>query len=1031
MPGHSIPDALCAQARPVPVSPGCAVRESLPPDRPAQTSGTVQTSADAASAVTVYRPSPSLPIIVSICIAEYRGFRLSHLAYQRYYWDREDQHPTPQGYCVKPWFRRLRHDENAMRVALTNVTAALGAAVLIFFALIADTPGAIRVQAGVIGVMFGVSIALNQAGHSRSGRGLYLFALCATVFGLSTVLGHDSGAPMLYPVVILAAYVLFDTRHRSLSHWLTALVVCLTLADILFQLRPPDAWLNGWNPGNNLRWIIVPIAVLSSGVLIHLLIRQVETSQRELMRNREKLEAIITTMNDIVFEVDEDLGLLNIWTSDDSKLPYPRSLYESMHPRDLLPESLYDLFRQHAYKAESTGEHVQFGYTSPTNGHYYEVDIIPLRSASGSRRYSVALRDRSHERARAQRMRINDEIIRKSWTAVLFADASGIITYANDAAHQLYAVEDNDTLTGTELARWLGPEDTRKALDDLRVSGTYQAELEQTRANGSVFSAWVSASSIRDEDSGLLGHAFFLRDNTQEKMDRTRVVVSERRFRSMTEHTPGVVYEVQCTRDLSNWWFSFVSSQATRILGVDPQELVEDKSLLLRRMHPEDRENVIHELRRVAEANSPWRQEFRLRVGDEERWIRGNSTPINWDGDTLVYQGLLMDITGEKRYRAMLLEKKSQAEAISRIKSEFLSTMSHEIRTPLNAIIGLSHLLLEENPREDQVENLNTLAFSAQNLLSLINDILDYSRIEAGRIELERIPFDLRTLVDSLVKAHLPIAREKGLRLRARIPDTLATRRLGDPTRLTQILNNLLSNAIKFTQEGSVELRIREDEGMTIHFSVTDTGCGIPADKQARIFERFTQADESITRAFGGTGLGLAITRGLVDLFGGHLTLESEEDVGSTFAFEVNLPEAGDADQTGTEPALTNQHLLDGQSILLVDDNQVNLLVARKLLTRWGAEVHTAANGMDAIEACRQRRFDIILMDLQMPLMDGFEATTELHEKKLVDGAYIIALTAATTEDVRERALKAGMDDVLAKPINPRELAARLHPLVS
>ena len=942
--------------------------------------------------------------------------------------DREPIHVTTQTAMTGP--------EEGLRVTATNLAAGALLCLLIVLALLPATPNPLRGLLVVLALFMGAAIGLNVAGQTRSGRGLFLLTSFFCVFGLSTVLGPESGVMLWYPVVMLAAYTAFDEQHRSLSHWLVGLALTLATADILLEVHLPDTWLEGVSPPDSLRWLLVPGAVLTGALLIHALMKQVEQSRRALVRSHEKLEAIITTMNDVVFEVDEKLNVLNIWTADERALPYPRSLYESIPPRELLPAALYSLFEHHARQARETGRSVTFEYLSPTNGRFYEASIIPLRSADGGLRYSVALRDRTRERQRSQRMHINDEIIRKSWTAVLFVDPEGIIRYANDAAHQLYHMNQHDTLTGRNLSECMGENAAGRLLAALRSRSSHEGELEQARPDGSTFSAWIAGSAITDEHEGLLGYSLFVRDNSQEKEARTQLLISEQRFRSMTEHAPGVVFEAQAFRSLDDWMFTFMSPQLESSLGLSVQAVLDDKNVLLERIPEPDRQPVLNALRDAARGLRGWRQEFRLRVGPgDERWIRGISTPIRWDHSSVVFHGILMDITGEKRYREMLLEKKAQAEAISRIKSDFLSTMSHEIRTPLNAIIGLAHLLLEESPREDQVDNLRTLAFSAQSLLSLINDILDYSKIEAGKIELEQTVFSLQTLVDSLMKAHTPHAREKGIHLRSKLDERLPAHFRGDPTRLSQILNNLLSNAIKFTHDGWVELRIETAPPLpgagtnltTLCLSVTDTGSGIPADKLDHIFERFTQADESITRAYGGTGLGLAITKGLVDVFGGRIEVDSEPGIGSTFRVLLPLePVSAEAVSDALPPA-TRTDLLRGKSVLLVDDNRVNVMVGTKLLKRWGARVTTALNGLEAIEVCRHQHFDLILMDLQMPLMDGFEASRILQEEGLLNGARIIALTAATTDEVRQEAAESGIHIILAKPINPDQLAVSLQ----
>lgn len=359
-------------------------------------------------------------------------------------------------------------------------------------------------------------------------------------------------------------------------------------------------------------------------------------------------------------------------------------------------------------------------------------------------------------------------------------------------------------------------------------------------------------------------------------------------------------------------------------------------------------------------------------------------------------------------------------------KSEFLSTMSHEIRTPLNAVIGMTHLLLRQDPREDQKEDLGVLLFSANNLLSIVNNILDYNKIEEGKIGFEHIPMDLRTIAQNIIAGLKNTAQEKGIDLIADIDPRLDKKLLGDPTRTSQVINNLVHNAVKFTREGSVRLSIAIDafleDTVTITVSVQDTGIGIAPDKQSMIFDRFTQADSSTSRSYGGTGLGLAITRRILELQGVKLQLTSEPGKGSCFYFTQVFAFSR---ETGNE-ALSMPHpsgqdpRLQGLTLLLVEDNPLNVLVAQTMLENYGAIVEVATNGQEALDKLDTSRHRLILMDLHMPVMDGYEATVLLRQRGVT--LPIIALTASTPKEVESEAYAAGLNDVIVKPFNPDDL---------
>ena len=366
------------------------------------------------------------------------------------------------------------------------------------------------------------------------------------------------------------------------------------------------------------------------------------------------------------------------------------------------------------------------------------------------------------------------------------------------------------------------------------------------------------------------------------------------------------------------------------------------------------------------------------------------------------------------------------AEQGLRTKSEFLSTMSHEIRTPLNAVIGMTHLLLRNDPRTDQKEDLGVLLFSANNLLSIVNNILDYNKIEEGKIGFEAIPMDLPAIARNIVASLKNAADEKGIRLLVDIDGSLDKKVVGDPTRTSQVINNLVQNAIKFTKEGSVRLSIVIDsltqESVTLAVSVQDTGIGIAPEKQGMIFDRFTQADSSTSRSYGGTGLGLAITKKILELQGVILQLKSEPDKGSEFYFTQTFPLSNEAigDDQDLFPVAGGELLLKGIHLLLVEDNPLNVLVAQTMLENNGAVVDVAVNGKEALERLDPGRHRLILMDLHMPVMDGYEATILLRRRG--ETLPIIALTASTPKEVESEAFAAGLNDVVVKPFSPDEL---------
>jgi signal transduction histidine kinase/CheY-like chemotaxis protein len=372
----------------------------------------------------------------------------------------------------------------------------------------------------------------------------------------------------------------------------------------------------------------------------------------------------------------------------------------------------------------------------------------------------------------------------------------------------------------------------------------------------------------------------------------------------------------------------------------------------------------------------------------------------------------------------------ARAEDATRAKSEFLALMSHEIRTPMNGILGMAQLLELSELDATQRAWLDTIRGSGDCLLVLINDILDFSKIEAGKLELEHRAFDLRRELASIVELYRPLVEAKSLDFDVVLDPSIPAVVLGDSARVRQVVSNLLSNALKFTHKGSIGLassvlRPHGQDGLLLQLTIEDTGIGIPPDRLSRLFKVFTQVDTSTTRLYGGTGLGLVICERLCSAMGGRVHVASKPGHGTQFRVEVVV---GRCDTRASEVVLPSapRSVSPALQVLVVDDNAVNRTLARGLLSKCGIDADLAVNGREAVEAVRARAYDLVFMDMQMPEMDGIEATQAIRQLDVPFQPYIVALTANAFESDRARCLQAGMDDFLAKPFRLEDLRARL-----
>lgn len=661
------------------------------------------------------------------------------------------------------------------------------------------------------------------------------------------------------------------------------------------------------------------------------------------------------------------------------------------------------------------------------------------RDITERKRVEAALRE-SEEKFRAMADAAQD--------AIVMLDREGNVSFWNRAAETVFGYA-ADEILGHNVHKLLAPPEFASrheaAFALFRADGQGAAigqtlELPALRKDGQTIPIELSLSAVKmGDDWRAIGIArdIAARKRAEAELERHRHGLEERviertaelaaKTAQLAETEERLRYAMEATSDgLWDWRLdtgvTYCNAAYFRMLGHDPADFADDvSSRWLGLLHPEDREAAHAALLRNVAALGHYEMEFRMRARDGSyRWILSRGRVVERDaaGMPLRVVGTHIDITERKRRETELAEAKRRAETADRAKSAFLANMSHEIRTPLNAIVGFAHLLNRELSDPAHAAPARKISEAASRLLGIVEDILDISQLETGKLSLEYAEFDLGFLLTRALNAIAAKARERGLELAYDPASTPGGRFVGDACRLGQILSNFLDNAAKFTPKGKISLRAKTLEETAdahwIRFEVADTGIGIAPADRSRLFEAFAQIDDSSTRKYDGAGLGLAVSRRLAQLMGGRVGMESRPGEGSTFWLEAPLRRADDE--------ATKREAARGARLLLAEDNRVNREMMRQILGDMGFAVDFAENGAEAVAMAAKHAYDLILMDMQMPIMDGLEATRALRRIAGGCAAPILAMTASDLEDDRRRCLEAGMDDYLVKSVAPAKL---------
>ncbi|NOU35659.1 MAG: PAS domain S-box protein [Kiritimatiellaceae bacterium] len=788
-------------------------------------------------------------------------------------------------------------------------------------------------------------------------------------------------------------------------------------------------------------YVIIGIGVLLAALLLFWiwdirLSRRVIEKTRQLRNSEERLRTIFQNSPDAIL-IEDDRGM--VLDANPVACAFHGLRHDEMVGRnafDMAPAACRDEVERD-FRKWFTGELKRYETLLQSgDGRKVPVEVIgaPMRF-EGKSAVLLLVRDMTQRKHVEQALEESEMryrgLIEAQSNFIVRIDTEGLFTFVNEAFCR-FVGRSRSELVGTDSRSFVYYDDLailNKAIEAL-VSRRERGVTIEHRMRARTRTAWVQWENIAvfDESGRVVEIQSVGQDITERRRIYEALQESEKRLRFLFEEIPHIAVQGYNTAREVIFW-NRASEELYKyskkdVLGRKMEEIV---------LAADRREEMVAAFDNWVKTGAPIPSGEMLKSTADGRQVAVYSSRLatrNHRGEWELYV-IDVDLSELKRASEELVKAKEFAERASRAKSEFLANMSHEIRTPMNGVMGMTHLLLETELTADQRDSIQTIMESTQELMRIIDELLDISRVEAGEVRLYPEPFCMRETVEKVVLLFADRAGKKGVDISIAIHDSVPKRMLGDPGRIRQVLINLIGNALKFTHDGHIQIRMqaeRAEDGWNLLADVKDTGIGMTPELQERIFEKFTQGDTSSKRQYGGTGLGLAITRQLVRLMGGEISVESDVNKGATFQFNLKL---GSVENETPVPApaapVPDEKKKIAGNILLVEDNLVNQKVASAMLKKMGCTVTVVPNGARALEQIALRKFDLIFMDCQMPIMDGFEATIAIRQMVgEIRDIPIVAMTAHALKEDRQHCLDVGMNDYLSKPVHVEALVAVL-----